>query len=121
AAALKIEVAADGEVTQLPMKLEAVLLRIAQGAVGNVAKHAQATRARITVSYSDDAVRVDIVDNGVGFDVKAVESRPAGLGHIGRAAMKRRAGEVSGEVVIESRPGNGRAVRRNVPIPTTAQ
>ena len=96
AADLNIEVEADGEVTQLPMKLEAVLLRIAQGAVGNVAKHAQATRARITVSYSDDAVRVDIVDNGVGFDVKAVESRPAGLGHIGLAAMKRRAEEVSG-------------------------
>lgn len=116
AADLNIEVEADGEVTQLPMKLEAVLLRIAQGAVGNVAKHAQATRARITVSYSDDAVRVDIVDNGVGFDVKAVESRPAGLGHIGLAAMKRRAEEVSGEVVIESSPGNGTAVSVSVPL-----
>ena len=120
AADLNIEVEADGEVTQLPMKLEAVLLRIAQGAVGNVAKHAQATRARITVSYSDDAVRVDIVDNGVGFDVKAVESRPAGLGHIGIAAMKRRAEEVSGEVVIESSPGNGTAVSVSVPLTTNA-
>lgn len=120
AADLNIEVEADGEVTQLPMKLEAVLLRIAQGAVGNVAKHAQATRARITVSYSDDAVRVDIVDNGVGFDVKAVESRPAGLGHIGLAAMKRRAEEVSGEVVIESSPGNGTAVSVSVPLTTSA-
>lgn len=120
AADLNIEVEADGEVTQLPMKLEAVLLRIAQGAVGNVAKHAQATRARITVSYSDDAVRVDIVDNGVGFDVKAVESRPAGLGHIGLAAMKRRAEEVSGEVVIESSPGKGTAVSVSVPLTTNA-
>lgn len=120
AADLNIEVEADGEVTQLPMKLEAVLLRIAQGAVGNVAKHAQATRARITVSYSDDAVRVDIVDNGVGFDVKAVESRPAGLGHIGLSAMKRRAEEVSGEVVIESSPGNGTAVSVSVPLTTNA-
>lgn len=120
AADLNIEVEADGEVTQLPMKLEAVLLRIAQGAVGNVAKHAQATRARITVSYSDDAVRVDIVDNGVGFDVKAVESRPAGLGHIGLAAMKRRAEEVSGEVVIESSPGNGTAVSVSVPLTANA-
>ena len=120
AADLNIEVEADGEVTQLPMKLEAVLLRIAQGAVGNVAKHAQATRARITVSYSHDAVRVDIVDNGVGFDVKAVESRPAGLGHIGLAAMKRRAEEVSGEVVIESSPGNGTAVSVSVPLTTNA-
>ena len=117
---ITIEVEADGAVAQLPMKLEAVLLRIAQGAVGNVAKHAQATRARITVTYSEDTVRVDIVDNGVGFDVKAVESRPSGLGHIGLAAMRRRAEEVSGEVIIESSPGNGTAVSVSVPLTTNA-
>ena len=117
---ITIEVEADGAVAQLPMKLEAVLLRIAQGAVGNVAKHAQATRARITVTYSEDTVRVDIVDNGVGFDVKAVESRPSGLGHIGLAAMRRRAEEVSGEVIIESSPGNGTAVSVSVPLTTSA-
>ena len=113
---LDIAVESDGAVHQLPMKLEAVLLRIAQGAVGNVVKHAHATRARITVTYNDEGVRVDIVDNGEGFDVDAVQSRPAGLGHIGLAAMKRRAEEVSGEVIIESTPGHGTAVSVSVPL-----
>src|SRR5699024_9501499 len=117
---ITIEVEADGAVAQLPMKLEAVLLRIAQGAVGNVAKHAQATRARISVTYSEDTERVDIVDNGVGFDVKAVVSRRSGLGHIGVAAIRRRAEEVSGEVIIESSPGNGTAVSVSVPLTTSA-
>ena len=115
---LDIDVESDGMVQQLPMKLEAVLLRIAQGAVGNVAKHAHATRARITVTYEENGVRVDVVDNGDGFDVAAVESRPAGLGHIGLAAMKRRAEEVDGEVVIESSPGHGTAVSVSVPLTT---
>ena len=117
---LDIEVDSDGMVHQLPMKLEAVLLRIAQGAVGNVAKHANATRARITVTYEDKGVRVDVVDNGDGFDLAAVQSRPAGLGHIGLAAMKRRAEEVGGEVVIESTPGHGTAVSVSVPLTTSA-
>lgn len=117
---LDIEVESDGMVHQLPMKLEAVLLRIAQGAVGNVAKHANATRARITVTYEDKGVRVDVVDNGDGFDLAAVQSRPAGLGHIGLAAMKRRAEEVGGEVVIESTPGHGTAVSVSVPLTTSA-
>ena len=117
---LDIEVDSDGMVHQLPMKLEAVLLRIAQGAVGNVAKHANATRARITVTYEDKCVRVDVVDNGDGFDLAAVQSRPAGLGHIGLAAMKRRAEEVGGEVVIESTPGHGTAVSVSVPLTTSA-
>lgn len=117
---LDIEVDSDGMVHQLPMKLEAVLLRIAQGAVGNVAKHANATRARITVTYEDKGVRVDIVDNGDGFDLAAVQSRPAGLGHIGLAAMKRRAEEVGGEVVIESTLGHGTAVSVSVPLTTSA-
>lgn len=117
---LDIEVDSDGMVHQLPMKLEAVLLRIAQGAVGNVAKHANATRARITVTYEDKGVRVDVVDNGDGFDLAAVQSRPAGLGHIGLAAMKRRAEEVGGEVVIESTLGHGTAVSVSVPLTTSA-
>ena len=117
---LDIEVDSDGMVHQLPMKLEAVLLRIAQGAVGNVAKHANATRARITVTYEDKGVRVAVVDNGDGFDLAAVQSRPAGLGHIGLAAMKRRAEEVGGEVVIESTLGHGTAVSVSVPLTTSA-
>lgn len=98
------------------MKVEAALLRIAQGAVGNIVKHAGASRARITVTYETDEVRVDVVDNGQGFEPATVESAPAGLGHIGLSAMRRRAQELGGDVVIESAPGEGTAVSVSMPL-----
>ncbi|MGO2426426.1 MAG: sensor histidine kinase [Corynebacterium flavescens] len=112
----QVEVDSEGEAVALPMKVEAALLRIAQGAVGNVVKHAGATRARITLTYGVDEVRMDVVDNGEGFDVAAVESRPAGRGHIGLAAMSRRAEELGGNVIIESAPGSGTAVSVSMPL-----
>ena len=113
---IHVEVESEGEVQQLPMKIEAALLRIAQGAVGNVVKHAEASRARITVTYEGDEVRLDVVDNGKGFDPAAVESTPTGLGHIGLAAIRRRAQELGGEVVVESAPGEGTAVSASMPL-----
>ncbi|OFP66595.1 ATPase [Corynebacterium sp. HMSC074C01] len=111
-----VSVDVEGDTQQLPMKVEAALLRIAQGAMGNVVKHAHASKARVTVTYAPDEVRVDVVDNGDGFDVEAVENKPAGLGHIGLSAMRRRAEELGGEVVIESTPGSGTAVSVSVPL-----
>lgn len=113
---VNIDVDVEGEARQLPMKVEAALLRVAQGAVGNVAKHSDATRARVTITYDADAVRVDIVDNGHGFNVAEVDGRPAGLGHIGLSAMRRRVEELGGDIVIESSPGSGTAVSVAVPL-----
>ncbi|MDY3127029.1 MAG: sensor histidine kinase [Corynebacterium sp.] len=113
---LTIDVAAEGTPRQLPMKVEAVLLRVAQGAVGNITKHANATRARVTVTYNEHDVRVDVVDNGRGFNVDQVQARPAGLGHIGLDAMRRRAEEVGGEVAIESTLGHGTAISISIPL-----
>ncbi|HZK31657.1 MAG TPA: sensor histidine kinase [Corynebacterium sp.] len=117
---INIDVDVEGETgeggPQLPMKVEAALLRIAQGAVGNVVKHAGATRCRVTVTYLSDEVRLDVVDNGCGFDVEAVESRPAGLGHVGLSAMRLRAQELGGELVVESAPGGPTAVSAAIPL-----
>ncbi|MDO4685251.1 MAG: sensor histidine kinase [Corynebacterium sp.] len=115
----EISVVVEGEERQLPMRTEASLLRIAQGAVGNVAKHSQAEQCRITLTYGDEEVRLDIVDNGVGFDPASIGSRPAGLGHIGLDAMRQRAFEQGGTLSVESEPGGGTAV--SVALPVTSQ
>ncbi|MDU0479176.1 sensor histidine kinase [Staphylococcus chromogenes] len=99
-----------GVARPLPMKVEATLLRIAQGAMGNVVKHSQAQRAQLTLTFDPDEVRLDVVDDGVGFDPSEVEHRPAGLGHIGLDAMRSRAAEAGGEFAVESQPGQGTAV-----------
>lgn len=113
---LDIEVGMEGEVRQLPMRTEAALLRIAQGAVGNVAKHSAATRCRVTVTYELDEVRLDVVDNGRGFDPREVTGRPAGLGHIGLDAMRQRAAEQGGSFEVQSTAEYGTAVSVAIPL-----
>lgn len=112
----EVSIDVEGEDRQLPMRTEAALLRIAQGALGNVAKHAQAARCRVTLTYEQDEVRLDVVDNGQGFDPAAVAGKPAGLGHIGLDAMRQRAAEQGGELLVESTPGQGTAVSVALPI-----
>lgn len=113
---ISIDVDVDGEPHQLPMRVEAGLLRIAQGAVGNVVKHSGATRARVTLTFAPGEVRLDVVDNGAGFDVNALPEKPVGLGHLGVDAMRTRARELGGELILESAPGGPTAVSVAVPV-----
>ncbi|AKN78095.1 sensor histidine kinase [Corynebacterium ulcerans] len=114
----EISILVEGVERQLPMRTEAALLRIGQGALGNVAKHSQAERCQVTLTYADDEVRLDVVDNGQGFDPEQVANRPAGLGHIGINAMRQRAEEQGGTLEVESAPGDGTAVSVALPIRT---
>lgn len=113
---LEVSVEMDGEERDLPMGVEAALLRIAQGAVGNVVKHAEATRCRVTVTYAPDEVRLDVVDNGRGFDPVLADEDRAGLGHVGFATMRRRVAEQGGQLTLESGPGGPTAVSASIPL-----
>ncbi|WCZ33387.1 sensor histidine kinase [Corynebacterium massiliense] len=110
---MTIDVDVEGTQQQLPMCIEATLLRVAQGAVGNIVKHSGASKARVTLTYNPDEVRVDVVDNGRGF---IPDTQPNEPGHVGLAAMRRRAAEVGGELTIESTPGDGTAVSVCLPL-----
>ena len=110
---MTIDVDVEGTQQQLPMRIEATLLRVAQGAVGNIVKHSGASKARVTLTYNPDEVRVDVVDNGRGF---IPDTQPNEPGHVGLAAMRRRAAEVGGELTIESTPGDGTAVSVCLPL-----
>ncbi|SNV85883.1 two-component system sensor kinase [Corynebacterium imitans] len=112
---MDIVVETDGEVAQLPMRTEAGLLRIAQGAMANAVKHSGGTRMRVTLTYGPDEVRLDVVDNGRGFDPEAQAAKPAGLGHLGLDAMRSRAAELGGKLVVESAPGGPTALSVAVP------
>lgn len=110
---------APGGVPDLPMKVEAGLLRIAQSAVSNVRQHSGASRARITLTTEPGSVRLDIVDDGAGFDPVEVAGRAAEraeAGHIGMSAMRHRARSIGGTLEVESAPGSGTAVVVDVPF-----
>lgn len=118
---MRIEVKTHGEAGNLPMRAEAGLLRIAQGAVSNAVQHSGASRVRVTLTYEPDMARLDVVDNGLGFDVAAQKGNPAGLGHLGLDAMRSRAAELGGELTIESAPGGPTALSVAVPAQPRAE
>ncbi|MFG1856180.1 sensor histidine kinase [Actinomadura geliboluensis] len=100
-----------GTVEPLHDELEAALLRIAQEALANAARHAHAERVGVTLSYMDDEVTLDVRDDGRGF---AVAARPSG--GFGLTAMRERAERVAGTLEVESEPGRGTAVSARVPL-----
>ena len=105
-----VHVETTGECRPLPSDVEAALFRVAQEALTNVAKHAHASKAWITLSYLDDVLLVDISDDGVGFD--PADQPPDGYGLDG---MHRRLRGVGGTLAVESAPGEGTAINASVP------
>ena len=102
-----------GDVQPLHPEVEVTLLRTAQEALANVAKHASASHAWLTLSFMGDVVTLDVRDDGVGFAVAAkTDERGSGFG---LSAMRQRVNRVAGTLAIESEPGGGTAVSARVP------
>ncbi|NBE96871.1 sensor histidine kinase [Nonomuraea sp. KC401] len=112
--AVRVEVSTTGTARPLNPEVEATLLRVAQEALANIAKHAGATRAWLTLSYMEDVVSLDVRDDGAGFD----QARALAGGGFGLASMRERVGCLAGAFEIESEPGAGTAVSATVPAIT---
>jgi signal transduction histidine kinase len=100
----------SGEPVELPMRLETALLRIAQATLANVRQHANAGRAEITLTYLDNWVGLDIVDDGRGFSPRAIDAAASERTSFGLTAMSQRVEQLGGTLTIESRPGAGTAI-----------
>lgn len=106
--------------TRLPDHIELALYRIAQECLQNVVKHAKASRARLTFSVDDGTARLEIVDDGVGFDTFEHPLGSDEMGGYGLLSMAERAEIVGGRLNIRSRPGAGTAVTATIPLPASA-
>ncbi len=98
---------------RLPKDLELVLYRVAQEALTNIARHAEARNARLVLEQADGAVALSIEDDGAGFDADAALAHPRGLGLSG---MRERLRLVGGTLRITSTPGRGTCLRATVPL-----
>lgn len=100
---------------RLPAERETVLYRVAQEALLNVAKHADASRVRVELILGNGSLTLLVEDNGVGFS--AVEAHGRRLqGHFGLIGMRERIELEGGDWAIESAPGNGTRIRAAVPV-----
>jgi signal transduction histidine kinase len=109
----------DEDVPLLSDEVQAALLRVAQAALGNVAEHADASQARLTLSWVGDAVLLDVWDNGGGFEpskARAGHREPAGQRGFGLSGMRQRLNQVGGGLEIESTPNHGTAICAGVPV-----
>lgn len=110
---LAVNLHLSGTPRKLAMPLETTLLRIAQASLSNVSQHASATHAELTLTYLDDWVSLDIVDDGRGFNPKSVD-RP---GSFGLVALRERVEKLGGTLSVESQLGSGTAIAVAFEIP----
>jgi signal transduction histidine kinase len=110
---LIVKVVIDKERLDLSTELKTTLFRITQEALTNVIKHADATNVKVDLSYESKGIRLEVVDDGVGFEPGALPTtRRPSWGLIG---MQERATLMGGNFLIRSYPGEGTRVEVYIP------
>lgn len=111
---LDAQLHANGEPITLDETKEVFLFRIVQEAVNNIVRHANATVVNICLSYSKNALKLQIEDNGKGFNLN---DQVSGLNHIGGIYnMQNRAKQIGAEIHIDSTIGNGTKIIVTTPF-----
>ncbi|MCK9419086.1 MAG: HAMP domain-containing protein [Nitrospirae bacterium] len=107
---------------RLPPAVEITLFRILQEAIINASRHANAENVFVVLDAKEHAVHITVEDDGDGFDVDSLMSRPIenakGLGIIG---MKERASLLDGRLMVYSMPGEGTRVCMEIPLTEKVQ
>ena len=114
---IHVGVIIDNDIPELPHVYQLALFRIAQEALANVRKHSKASRTRMRLEIVPSAIRLTVVDNGVGFVVPSSLSEMAGRGHLGLLGMQERARLLGGSLNLSSALGEGTTVVAEVPFP----
>ncbi len=100
---------------RLPAHVETAVFRIAQEAITNIARHAQAGMASVRITLRDGRMALSVEDDGVGFDPAKVGARKEDR-RVGLLGMAERASLVGGELSIDSGPGQGTRVKMTLDV-----
>ena len=111
---LNIKVDITGEEHLLDETVKIAIFRIIQEALNNIIKHSRASAVTINLAYTEEAARILVRDNGVGFDMDAVKNR-VGRISLGLSGMGERAALLGGTVEVHSRPNYGTEVEAVIP------
>lgn len=114
-AAIPVGFHREGAETRLNAEVELALYRMAQEALNNVSRHAQATQAELLVSYSSEAITLVVRDNGLGFEVPISPAEFAPAGHFGLLGLHERAELIGARLDIKSCSGEGTEVIVRLP------
>ena len=112
---IKIEVKGLSQRRAAPV-VETELLRIAQEALSNILKHAKASSARVKLTFGRSNLILEVVDDGIGFDVDTILNAHGTARNLGLLGMRERAEICGGELSIRSSLGTGTKLTTIVPI-----
>jgi two-component system NarL family sensor kinase len=110
-AEVPVEMAVTGANRPLPPRVEIGFYRIAQEALNNIGRHAQASKARLEVMMSPEAVKLVVADNGRGFDPEHIPENRYGL-----LGLNERVRLLHGRLQVESTPGRGTRLEVTIPL-----
>ena len=111
--AVRVSLCIRGKPQHLCARVEDHLRRITQQALDNALQHAQATKIRVELIFTEKTVRLRITDNGRGFVVAKLLRRGMGIN-----GMRERAKEIGGKCEVKSQAGKGTNVTVKVPVPS---
>ena len=112
---LEVEIEITGHERRLSPEVELALYRIAQEALHNVGKHAEADQAVISLKFQSSRVTLTIRDNGKGFQLPELLTDFAASGRLGLLGMQERARLAGGRLIVHSQPGKGSLLKVEVP------
>jgi signal transduction histidine kinase len=110
---LDVRVSVAAVDAQIPAPLASVLYRVAQEALRNAVRHADARGVALQLRRGPEAAVLEVSDDGRGFDVKSAEERRPGMGLF---SMRERVALVNGKLVVTSARGRGTRVVATVPL-----
>ena len=112
---ISIRVDILGEECNLDDAMKITIFRIIQESLNNIIKHSQASHVNIYLCFEEKKVRINVHDNGIGFDVDEVKHRNTSRPSLGLAGMQERAALLHGTVNVQSRPGYGTEIEALIP------
>ena len=113
---LRVELKDDGRPKPLHKGCRVIAFQAARELLFNIVKHAQTKCATISIRRDDDAVRIDVEDDGIGFNASEFESFDAGSMGYGLFSVRERLHPLGGRMEIHSEPGRGTRVTIVVPM-----
>ncbi len=113
---ITVELVVDGEEPELSEDVKLGFFRIAQEAINNARKHAQANKVIINLKFSEGQVQMSVKDNGSGFDIQRAKTQTGLTGSLGLMSMQERAKLIGADLKVESTIGQGTSVSVKVSL-----
>lgn len=106
-----------GSDRRLPLECETALFRVGQEALTNIARHASARQVHVEIVFADDKTSLEIIDDGLGFEIESILSHRQEDGRgLGLLGMRERAELLGGTFEIESAHGHGTRLHIELPL-----